>query len=62
MKYDKMSIEDLCKPLSAKVMPESMLFTSDHQPRDNDEALQRARQRSASKAASRMKQLMRNAK
>jgi hypothetical protein len=36
------SIHDLCKPLSAKVLPKSMLFNSDHTQRTQQEARERA--------------------
>lgn len=38
------SIADLCKPISAKVMPRTALFTSDHTERSNDDALKKQRQ------------------
>jgi len=38
------SIADLCKPISAKVMPRAALFTSDHTERSNDDALKKQRQ------------------
>jgi hypothetical protein len=35
------SIYDLCKPLSAKVLPKSMLYNSDHTARTQQEARER---------------------
>jgi hypothetical protein len=37
------SIADLCKPLSAKVMPKRLLLNNDHTERSNDEAMKRQR-------------------
>ena len=37
------SIEDLCKPLSGKVMPKSTLYSRDHTPRSNAQALGKLR-------------------
>lgn len=42
---DKETIADLCKPLSAKVMPRRSLFGSDHAPTTQEHAL--AMQRSS---------------
>ena len=61
MKDEDRSIEDLCKPLSAKVMPKSMLYTADHQPRSNEEAAGRARQRMSMQATARRLKAQRNA-
>jgi len=36
-------IEDLCKPLSGKVMPKSTLYSRDHTPRSNAQALGKLR-------------------
>ena len=48
--FDKnMSIADLCKPISAKVMPRTALFTSDHTERSNDDALRKQRQAETTK-------------
>lgn len=41
------SIEELCAPLSAKKMPKSQLYTSDHRPRTGDEAIKQQRITSA---------------
>ena len=43
MSSDDMSIEDLCKPLSARVMPRSKLWGSDHSPRTQEQAQRRER-------------------
>jgi hypothetical protein len=37
------TIEDLCKPLSAKIQPKSALWTNDHQKRTQEEAEYRQR-------------------
>ena len=44
---DEPSIEELCAPLSAKKMPKSQLYTSDHRPRTGDEAIKQQRITSA---------------
>lgn len=41
---DDTSIEDLCRPLSAKVMPRSALFNQSHEPMSAEEGMRRARQ------------------
>jgi hypothetical protein len=41
---DDISIEELCKPLSAKIMPKSALFNKDSTPKDNDDAFMKSRQ------------------
>lgn len=41
------SIEELCAPLSAKKMPKSQLYTSDHRPRTGAEAIKQQRITSA---------------
>ena len=38
-----MSLEDLCKPLSARVMPRSTLWSSDHSPRTPEQAQRKER-------------------
>jgi len=41
---DDIPIEELCKPLSAKVMPRSTLFNQSHEPMTDEQAMRRARQ------------------
>ena len=41
--YDEMSIKELCTPISAKVMPKRLLFSSGNAERDNDEAFAKSR-------------------
>ena len=41
---DEPSIEELCKPLSAKVMPRSTLFNQSHEPMTDEQARRRSRQ------------------
>ena len=44
---DDTPIEELCAPLSAKKMPKSQLYTSDHRPRTGAEAIKQQRITSA---------------
>lgn len=48
LKLDEPSIADLCRPLSAKVMPRSALFTDSHGAKDVEEALKHQRFAAAS--------------
>ena len=41
---DTTPIEELCKPLSAKVMPRSTLFNQSHEPMTDEQARRRSRQ------------------
>jgi hypothetical protein len=41
---EEIPIEELCKPLSAKVMPKSTLYNQSHEPMTDDQAMRRARQ------------------
>ena len=41
---EEIPIEQLCKPLSAKVMPKSTLYNQSHEPMSNEDAMRRARQ------------------
>ena len=41
---DDIPIEELCKPLSAKVMPKSTLYNQSHEPMTDEQAMRRARQ------------------
>lgn len=43
MDDDNIPLEELCKPLSAKVMPRSQMYTLDHQPRTAEEAIKQQR-------------------
>lgn len=48
LKADQPSIADLCRPLSAKVMPRSALFTDSHGTKGVDDALKHQRFATAS--------------
>jgi len=41
---DDIPIEELCKPLSAKVMPKSTLYNQSHEPMTDEQAMRRSRQ------------------
>lgn len=48
---DEPTIEDLCKPISATVMPRSARYGQDHQQVTNDHALGRQRKGVSNRAA-----------
>ena len=52
---DEPTIEDLCKPISAKVMPRHALYSQDHQQVTNDHAVGRQRKGVSNRAAVRAK-------
>ena len=47
MTNKEQSIEELCKPLSATVMPKSSLYNQSHEEMSNEQAQRRARQAQA---------------
>jgi hypothetical protein len=52
---DDVPISELCKPLSAKIMPRSALFDRYNTPRDNDEAFAEGRHSETKRMIERIK-------